>query len=82
MAYIIKNQRKNKIIRKILLDKDQRRLLQLKTTELISSDDETYSIFDYKKKLMKNKLLDMYVDNLRAKKLTKNDTKLFEVTGF
>jgi hypothetical protein len=31
---------------------------------------------------MKNKLVDMYVDNLRSKKLTKNDTKLFEVTGF
>lgn len=39
---ILKSIRKIKYLMKILLDKDQRRLLQLKTTEFISSDLEEY----------------------------------------
>lgn len=82
MAEIIKSQRVTKQLVKILLDKDQRRLLQLKGTELISSDDEKPIRWQNKKCLKKNKLVDMYVDNLRSKRLTKADVKLFQVTGF
>lgn len=48
---------------------------------MINSDsdhDETL----YKKVLMKEKLVDLYVDVLRSKKLKKSDKKLLEITGF
>jgi hypothetical protein len=67
---------------KILLDKDQRRLLHLKQTEYISSDLEEYDPNDFNKKLQKNKLLNLYVDNIRRKKLKRSDIKLLEITGF
>jgi len=49
---------------------------------LISSDDETPILWDYKKHLKKEKVIDIYVDNLRIKKLQKVDVKLLEVAGF
>jgi hypothetical protein len=79
---ILKSIRKIKYLMKILLDKDQRRLLQLKTTEFISSDIEEFDPCDYKKHLLKNKLVNLYVDNLRKKKLKRSDIKLLEITGF
>lgn len=82
MLYIMKNIRKIKYLMKILLDKDQRRLLHLKQTEYISSDLEEYDPNDYNKKLLKNKLLNLYVDNIRRKKLKRSDIKLLEITGF
>ena len=66
---------------KILLDKDQRRLFQLKRTEKVSSD-EGYDEDDTKKSLKKDKLIDLYVDVLRTKKLKRSDNKLLEITGF
>eukprot|EP00347_Sterkiella_histriomuscorum_P022902 403336727 len=81
LGYIIHNIRKVKYLMKILLDKDQRRLLQLKTTELVSSD-EGYDEDEVKKKLKKDKLIDLYVDVLRSKKLKRSDNKLLEITGF
>jgi len=82
IANLVKNIRNSKYMLKIFFDKDQRRLLQLKNTKLVSSDDEKPNVFYTKKKLQKNKLINMYVDNLRSKRLTKTDLKLFEVTGF
>jgi len=82
VLYIMKNIRKIKYLMKILLDKDQRRLLHLKQTEYISSDLEEYDPNDYNKKLLKNKLLNLYVDNIRRKKLKRSDIKLLEITGF
>jgi hypothetical protein len=79
---ILKSIRKIKYLMKILLDKDQRRLLQLKTTEFITSDLEERDPCDYKKHLLKNKLVNLYVDNLRKKKLKRSDIKLLEITGF
>jgi hypothetical protein len=67
---------------KILLDKDQRRLLKLKTTEYIASDFDEYDRTDYKKNVNKNKMINSYVDNLRKKKLKRSDIKLLEITGF
>jgi hypothetical protein len=67
---------------KILLDKDQRRLLKLKTTKFINSDIEEYDPNDFKKHLKKNNLINLYVDNLRKKKLKRSDIKLLEITGF
>lgn len=79
---ILRNIRKIKYLMKILLDKDQRRLLQLKTTEYISSDLDEYDPVDFKKHLLKNKLINLYIDNLRSKKLKRSDIKLLEITGF
>ena len=31
---------------------------------------------------MKNKLVNLYIDNLRSKKLKRSDIKLLEITGF
>ncbi|CDW77920.1 UNKNOWN [Stylonychia lemnae] len=81
IAWIVHQIRKVKYLMKILLDKDQRRLFQLKRTQQISSD-EGYDEDDYKKKLRKDKLIDLYVDVLRTKKLKRSDNKLLEITGF
>ncbi len=82
VLYILKNIRKIKYLMKILLDKDQRRLLRLKQTEQISSDLDEYDPNDYKKHINKNKLINIYIDNLRSKKLKRSDIKLLEITGF
>lgn len=82
MQYILKNIRRIKYLMKILLDKDQRRLLDLKQTEYISSDIDEHDPADFKKHLMKNKLINLYIDNLRSKKLKRSDVKLLEITGF
>lgn len=79
---ILKSIRKIKYLMKILLDKDQRRLLKLKTTKFISSDIEEYDPNDFKKHMKKNNLVNLYVDNLRRKKLKRSDIKLLEITGF
>ena len=57
IANIIKNIRKIKYLMKILLDKDQRRLLKLKQSEFISTDTEEYNQVDYKKAVKKNALV-------------------------
>lgn len=36
----------------------------------------------YKKGVKKDKLLNLYVENLRIKKLKKSDVKLLEIMGF
>jgi hypothetical protein len=56
--------------------------LHLKQTEYISSDLNEHDPCDYKKVLQKNTQIDLYIDNLRSKKLKRSDIKLLEVTGF
>ena len=46
------------------------------------SSDEGHDEDDWKKCVHKDKLINMYVDVLRSKKLKKSDTKLLEITGF
>jgi len=53
----------------------------LKKTEEISSD-EGHDNDEWKKVLLKQKLINLYVDVLRSKKLKSNDTKLLDITGF
>lgn len=79
---ILKSIRKIKYLMKILLDKDQRRLLKLKTTEYIPSDFDEYDPTDFKKTILKNKMINAFVDNLRKKKMKRSDVKLLEITGF
>jgi hypothetical protein len=54
----------------------------LKTSEFIDSDLEEYDPTNFKKHVLKNKLINLYVDNLRKKKLKRSDIKLLEITGF
>jgi hypothetical protein len=82
VLYILKKIRQIKYLMKILLDKDQRRLLQLKQTEYISSDLDEYDPNDFKRHIQKNKMINLYIDNLRSKKLKRSDIKLLEITGF
>jgi hypothetical protein len=48
---------------------------------MIHSDTD-YDEMTHKRVLMKEKLVDLYVDVVRSKKLKKIDTKLLEITGF
>lgn len=54
----------------------------MKTSEFIDSDLEEYDPTNFKKHVLKNKLINLYVDNLRKKKLKRSDIKLLEITGF
>ena len=64
---------------KLYLDTDQRKLLKLRSAQLIQSDlDERASDSRLKLKFNNGKLLDLYVDNLFKKEITEVDTKLFE----
>ena len=68
---------------KTVLDKDQRLLLKLKSTEYIqSSDDENQPIKGEKKHKRKELMLQRYVENLQKKNLSKQDVRLLEVLGF
>tara|TARA_B110000285_G_scaffold219519_1_gene270188 strand:- start:792 stop:1064 length:273 start_codon:yes stop_codon:yes gene_type:complete len=67
---------------KMILDTDQRKLLKLRSSVLLhSSESDSKSILKAKKKVDKNLMLDMYVDNLRNKKLDTRDIKLLNITG-
>jgi hypothetical protein len=51
---------------KMVLNTDQRKLLKLKSSKLIYSDeDENKSIFKAKKVNDTNKMLDLYVEHIR-----------------
>jgi len=67
---------------KMILDVDQRKLLKLRSSKLIDSDeDPKYSIFSAKKCHDKDKMLNILVDNLRQKQLDKRDIKLLRICG-
>ena len=66
----------------MILDTDQRKLLKLRSSVLLDSgESDSKSIFKAKKVTDKQKMLDIYVENLRQKKLDKRDVRLLEVTG-
>jgi len=55
--------------------------MQLKTTQLVSSDDETPPINQFKRRIRKKRVLDLYIENLRSKRLQKNDVRLLQHMG-
>ena len=73
IGYIIKNVRVMRYFLKTVLDKDQRVLLKLKSTEYIdSSEDENKADpFNERKKKRKNIILDRYIDFVMRKPLGK-----------
>lgn len=67
---------------KMILDTDQRKLLKLRSSVLLDSgESDSKSIFKARKVTDKQQMLDIYVENLRQKKLDKRDVRLLEVTG-
>ena len=83
IAFIIRHVRILRYFLKTVLDKDQRLLLKLKSTEYIpSSDDENQPIKGEKKHKRKELMLQRYVENLQKKNLSKQDVRLLEVLGF
>lgn len=84
ISYIIRHVRILRYFLKTVLDKDQRVLLKLKSTELIpSSEDESKpKPNEEKKKKYKDRILKRYVDEIQKKTLGKMDNRLLEVLGF
>lgn len=67
---------------KMILDTDQRKLLKLRSSVLLhSSESDSKSILKARKITDKQQMLDLYVENLRTKKLDNRDIKLLNITG-
>lgn len=67
---------------KMILDTDQRKLLKLRSSKLIESDEsESKSIFTAKKTVNKSKMLNLYIENLRLKEVDERDVKLLRIVG-
>jgi hypothetical protein len=74
---IIQKLRQLNYFMKMNLDIDQRKLLKLRSSKLITSDlDEKFSPLYYDKIRSDKKLLNMFVENIRQKKIDKKDIKL------
>ena len=66
-----------------LLDEHQQDLINLKTTNKVSSDDDdNKNPSNFKKTLITNKLVEKIVRKLVTKRLDKTDTKLLRAMGF
>lgn len=82
IANILKKIRTLNFFMKMILDTDQRKLLKLRSSKLLDSDEpEAKSIFKVKKCVDKGKMLDMYIENLRQKEVDERDIKLLRIVG-
>ena len=81
---ILRSIRKLQTLLRLLLERDQQLLLEMKRTKYISSEHETepYLLKGTKKKLNKSKLLSRYIDNIKSKHLNETDMKLLKLLGF
>lgn len=67
---------------KMNLDIDQRKLLKIRSSKLITSDlDDKFNEYYYKKIKNNQKVITMFVDNIRQKQIDKKDIKLLHITG-
>jgi hypothetical protein len=74
---IIQKLRQLNYFMKMYLDIDQRILLKLRSSKLISSDlDQKFSPLLFDKIRNDKKMLNMFVKNIRQKKIEKKDIKL------
>ena len=83
ISNIIKKIRTLNYFMKMILDVDQRKLLKLRSSKYISSEDDQYkpNIFSYKKMHDNNQMLRLYVQNLQNKAIDRRDIKLLQITG-
>ena len=83
IGYVIRHIRILRFFLKTVLDKDQRVLLKLKSTEFIpSSDDARKPKTSQHKVKHKDLILKRYVEELQKKTFGKMDIRLLEVLGF
>jgi hypothetical protein len=83
ISKIIFTLRRLKIMYKVLLDEHQQHLINLKTTNRVSSDDDdAKNPANYKHTLITEKLVDNVVRKLVTKRLDKTDAKLLRAMGF
>lgn len=71
LAYIVKHIRILRFFLRTVLDKDQRVILKLKAKEFLDTDNEKPSTYEFHRKLDKQLLLDLYIDFIQRKNLTK-----------
>lgn len=71
LAYIVKHVRILRYFLRTVLDKDQRVLLKLKATKFLDSDNEKPNSFEFRQKFNKDMLLDLYIEYIQKKNLTK-----------
>jgi hypothetical protein len=82
IGYIIKKIRALNVFMKMSLDKDQRKLLKMRVSQFINSDEDiAMSKINVKKVVDKKKMLEMIVNNLRNKKINDQDIKLLKIIG-
>ena len=83
LSYVIRHVRILRYFLKTVLDKDQRVLLKLKSTEYVpSSEDSSKPTEDQRKVRHKDLILQRYVEELQKKTIGKSDYRLLEVLGF
>lgn len=83
LGYLIRHVRILRYFLKTVLDKDQRVLLKLKSTEYIPSSEDERKPKDNQRKIKhKDLILQRYVEELQKKTIGKMDYRLLEVLGF
>ena len=83
ISYVIRHIRILRYFLRTVLDKDQRVLLKLKSTEYIkSSEDERKGDANRQKVRHKDLILKRFVEEIQKKTLGKQDIRLLEVLGF
>ena len=64
------------------LDLDQRKLLKMRSSKFITSDiDDKFPEILYKKITDDKQIFNVFIDNIRQKKIDKKDVKLLQITG-
>ena len=84
LSNILRDMRKLRILLDMLLSNDQKILLDLKTTEHVSSEEETVeSVLNTKKRsLNREKLMWKYIDLMKSKKMDKENVEFLKQLGF
>ena len=82
IAKIIQKLRVVNYFMKMQLDIDQRKLLKMRSSKLITSDIETkFPEHQFRKTVDDQEIYNVFVDNIRQKKIDKKDVKLLQITG-
>ena len=82
IAKIIQKLRVFNYFIKMQLDVDQRKLLKMRSSKFITSDiDDKFPELMYKKITDDQQIFNIFVDNIRQKKIDKKDVKLLQITG-
>ena len=82
IAKIVKKIRAFNYFMKMSLSIDQRKLLKMRSSKLITSDlDDKFCEYDFEKINNEDNIYKLFLENLRNKKIEKKDIKLLQITG-